>query len=125
MAAEQHAIEAFHTRPRAGAAAFPPSGPPARALGPDLRPLQGSGPPQSADSRCTRPLHPPPGSVEGPSPFGALSASESSPKTVPLAGISMWATNGRVSCILGVLDASLAAGRSLWIDLWRGPIRGV
>ena len=56
--------------------------------------------------------------------MGALSSSPGSPETAPLAGISMPATNGGVSFILGVSDASLAAGRSMWISLVRGPIRG-
>ena len=56
--------------------------------------------------------------------MGALSSSPTSLETAPLAGISMLATSGGVSFILGVSDASLAVGRSMWIDLLRAPIRG-
>ena len=125
FASGQHAAEAFHTRPRAGAAAIQPSGPPARALRPAPRPLQASGPPQSADSRCTRPYHPPPGSVEGLSPIGALSASPASPETVPLAGISILAVIGVDYFFLSRSSSSMAVGLSLWIDLQRDPIRAV
>jgi len=50
--------------------------------------------------------------------MGALSSSPTSLETAPLAGISMLATSGGVSFILGVSDASLAVGRSMWIDRW-------
>ena len=117
MAAEQHAAEALYTRPRAETAAFPRPSPPARALGPALRPLQASGPPQWPKNRCTRPLHPQLGGVQGLSPTGTLSASPASPETVPPAGISIPAAIGVDCFIVSSSGSSMAVDSSLWIDL--------
>ena len=99
MAAEQHGAEALYTRPRAEAAACPPSGPPVRALWPAPRPLQASGAPQSSHSRCSRPYHPPPGSAEGSSPMNALSSSPASPRaSAPGPGRRSFCSDGDRTC---------------------------
>ena len=104
---------ASHAWPCAYLAVLPPSGPPVRAMGPVLRPLQPSPPPPwPHNRRHRRPPQPWWRPSRRPSTDARCSPS-TPPVTVLLAARSMVETVGGLCSLLGRQDALLAVGTRL------------
>ena len=120
---------ASHAWPCAYLAVLPPSGPPVRAMGPVLRPLQPCPPPPwPHNRRHRRPPQPWP-RPSGRQSIDARCSPSTPPVTVLLAARSMVETVGGLCSLLGRQDTLLAVGTRLsrWDKMgqngtkWRAP----